>query len=123
MSNIEIALERALKRIESLEEQIRNIENARSHEQVGFWHMVLVRLANQDMIRGAFHTEILRSAGLLANAPFGDIEAKAKTLFVDNPRYTLDPRLANLNLQAVVSEMQGEYKSADSVNPKLKDQD
>lgn len=123
MSDIENALERALKRIEALEEQVRSIENARSREQSGFWHMALMRLANQDMIRGVFHTEILRSAGLLANAPFGDIEAKAKALFVDAPGYNLDSRLADLNLQAVVSEMHGDYKSADDFNLKLRDQD
>jgi hypothetical protein len=123
MSDIENALASALKRIEALEAHVQRLEEARKREQVGFWHLALMRLANQDMIRGVFHTEILRSAGLLANAPFGDIEAKAKARFVDAPGYNLEPRLADLNLQAVVSEMHGDYKSPDDFNPKLRDQD
>jgi hypothetical protein len=113
----EISLGQAMKRIEELEARIRQIENNVDLKQVGFWKSVLQRLINQDMIRSLFHTEILREAGLIQKASILAIEAKAKELFVNEPDYSLTPRLADLNLQAVMSEMRGEYKSADDFNP------
>jgi hypothetical protein len=114
-----VSLTQAMERIEALEARIRQLEENVVIKQAGFWKSVLQRLSNQDMIRGLFHTEILRSAGLIQSAPIAEIEAKAKEVFVNDPGYSLEPRLADLNLQAVMSEMRGEYKTADDFNEKL----
>ncbi|WP_376742165.1 hypothetical protein [Ensifer canadensis] len=121
MQNQELV--QAYRRIEKLEERLAHLEAARSRDQSSFWHLAFLRLANQDMIRGGFHTEILRAAGLLENAPLDEITEKVKGLFVDDPGYSLEPRLAELNLQAVRSELRGEYQTADDFNPKLKKPD
>lgn len=118
MQNDELV--QAYRRIEKLEARLEELEAARRRDQSDFFHLALMRLANQDMIRGAFHTEILRFAGLLDAAPLAEIEAKARAVFVDDPGYNLNTRLADLNLQAVMSEIRGDYLTADDFNPDIK---
>ncbi|QIG68342.1 hypothetical protein EVB74_008 [Rhizobium phage RHph_Y3_56_1] len=117
MSNIEQALAVALKEIDALKGRVEELEQARMRDQGGFWQQALNRLANQNFIRGLFHTEILRASGLIEKSPLTEIEAKARKNYVEDPGYSLDPRLAGYNLEAVLSELRGEYKTADDFNP------
>ncbi|MBB3658482.1 hypothetical protein FHX15_003729 [Rhizobium sp. BK650] len=123
MINTEQALATALEDIDALKGRVEELEQARLRDQSGFWQHAFNRLANQDFIRGLFHTEILRAAGLIEKAPISDIEAIAKKTYVDEPSYTLDPKLAGYNLEAVKSELRGEYKTADDFNPMFASKD
>jgi len=121
MQNDELA--QAYRRIEKLEARLEQLEAAQNRDQSDFFHLALMRLANQDMIRGLFHTEILRENGLLEKAYLPGIENKAKSIYVDDPGYNLNTRLADLNLQAVMSEIRGEYQTADDFNQNLREAD
>ncbi|MBX5303138.1 hypothetical protein HJB93_28560 [Rhizobium sp. NLR12b] len=117
MSSMDQALATALKEIEALKGRVEELEQALMRDQSGFWHQALNRLANQNLIRGLFHTEILRAAGLIEKSPLTEIEAKAMKHYVEEPGYSLDRKLAGYNLEAVVSELRGEYRTADDFNP------
>lgn len=123
MTNIEQALATALKEIDLLKGRVEELEQARTRDQSGFWHQALNRLANQNFIRGLFHTEILREAGLIEKSPLTKIEAKAMKFYVEEPGYSLDRKLAGYNLEAVMSELRGEYKTADDFNPQFASKD
>lgn len=111
------ALERSNRRIEDLENRLRQIEENRDYRNLSYIHGVLKRFVNINNIRAMFYTESLRTAGLIDQQALAKVEEAAKARYVAKPGYGIEEEGAGYHLASVKSEFDGDYKTADDFNP------
>ena len=75
--------------------------------------LILENLTNQLLIREAFLMEIIRRAGLIVPGDIPEIEAAVRERYATSPPFAVKRARADLNVQSVIGELSGVFKSPD----------